>query len=49
MPTLIVIASDASDRVAPSVLGWWRSQAEVAAARCRWGEARQYNSRHGIP
>ncbi len=49
MPTLIVMASDASDGVAPGVLGWWRSQAEMAAARCRWGEARRYDSGHDIP
>ncbi|HZV50705.1 MAG TPA: hypothetical protein VFD49_13175, partial [Candidatus Dormibacteraeota bacterium] len=49
MPTLIVMASDASDGVAPGVLGWWRSQAEMAAARCRWGEARRHDSGHDIP
>src|SRR5579884_715790 len=49
MPTLILMASDASDGVAPGVLGWWRSQAEMAAARCRWGEARRHDSGHDIP
>jgi pimeloyl-ACP methyl ester carboxylesterase len=49
MPTLIIAASDASDGVAPGALGWWRSQAPAAAARCPHGEARQYDSRHDIP
>lgn len=48
-PTLIVAASDASDGVAPTVLGWWRSQAGSAANLIRCGRLRSYASKHDIP
>jgi len=46
---LIVAASDASDGVAPDMLGWWRSRAELAAALRPQGSFRRYLSRHDIP
>jgi pimeloyl-ACP methyl ester carboxylesterase len=48
-PVLVVSATDNSDGVAPTVLGWWRSQAEIAASYCRNGQVKRYESRHDIP
>ena len=49
MPVLMIAASDDTDGVAPLVLGWWRARAEAAAALCRAGESKRYDSGHDIP
>ncbi len=49
IPVLVVAATDDTDGVAPTVLGWWRARAEAAASLCRAGRAIRYESRHDIP
>jgi hypothetical protein len=48
-PVLLVMASDTSDGVAPSVLTWWRGQAGAVVGLCRHAQVKHYESRHDIP